>query len=114
MGIISATVNEWYTSKMVLFVLLLAFLFVAVHVLLLARVLMKVWQQRTDSARACVGERSSARARSHRSANVACRWQVHTADSRVLLYPLAGLSASAVVGGFAIAIHRMSEPPKRD
>ena len=41
-------------------------------------------------------------------------WQVHLADNRVLLYPLAGLSASAVVGAFAIGIHKMSEPPKRD
>lgn len=34
--------RPWYTSKMVLFVLFLAFVFVAVHALLLARVLMKV------------------------------------------------------------------------
>ena len=40
--------------------------------------------------------------------------QVHAADSRVLLYPIAGLSASAIVGAFAIFVHRMSEPVKRD
>lgn len=41
---LEAPPNEraWYTSKMVWFVLMLAFLFVGVHVLLLARVLMKV------------------------------------------------------------------------
>ena len=43
-----------------------------------------------------------------------CGKQVHAADSRVLLYPIAGLSASAIVGAFAIFVHRMSEPVKRD
>jgi hypothetical protein len=39
---------------------------------------------------------------------------VHNLDNRVLLYPLAGLSVSALVGVFAVAIHKVSEPPKRD
>jgi len=35
------------------------------------------------------------------------------ADKRVLFYPLAGLSASAMVGAFAIGVHKLSEvPPK--
>jgi len=72
--------RPWYTSKAVLGVLFLAFLFIAVHIILLVRVIVKV----------------------------------HTVDNRVLLYPIAGLSASAIVGGFAIGIHRMSDPPKKD
>lgn len=71
--------RPWYTSKPVLFVLMLTALFILGHAALLVRVLLKV----------------------------------HNADNRVLLYPIAGLSASAVVGGFAVVIHRMSEPPKR-
>ena len=69
--------RPWYTSKAVLVIVAMATTFVLVHVLLLARVLMKV----------------------------------HVADNRVLLYPIAGLSASAVVGAFAIGVHKLSEPP---
>jgi hypothetical protein len=39
--------------------------------------------------------------------------KVHVADNQVLLYPIAGLSASAVVGVFALCIHRMSEPSSK-
>lgn len=39
--------------------------------------------------------------------------KVHFADNRVLLYPVAGLSMSAVVGAFAIGVHKLSEPPKK-
>jgi len=49
----------------------------------------------------------------HAALLVRVLFKVHSADNRVLLYPLAGLSASAVVGAFAVAVHRMSEPPKR-
>jgi hypothetical protein len=36
--------------------------------------------------------------------------KVHSTDSNVLIYPIAGLSASAVVGAIAICIHKLSEP----
>ncbi len=39
--------------------------------------------------------------------------KVHAADSTVLLLPLAGLSASALVGLLALIINWVSERPKR-
>jgi hypothetical protein len=39
--------------------------------------------------------------------------KVHVADSNVLLYPIAGLSASALVGAVAMGINKLSEPKKR-
>ena len=36
--------------------------------------------------------------------------KVHVADSNVLLLPIAGLSASALVGALAIGINKLSEP----
>ena len=79
--VLDAPVDErpWYTSKMVLFVLSLAALFVLIHVLLLVRVLFKV----------------------------------HAVDSSVLLYPIVGLSASAIVGGFAVGVHKLSDTSKK-
>ena len=42
-------------------------------------------------------------------------YKVHSADSMVLLYPLAGIGASAAVGAFAVGVHHLSNPPpKRD
>ena len=39
--------------------------------------------------------------------------KVHIADSNALLYPIAGLSISALVGAFAIGINSLSEPKKK-
>lgn len=40
-------------------------------------------------------------------------FKVHKADSSVLILPIAGLSASALVGAFAIGIHVMSGPSEK-
>ena len=40
-------------------------------------------------------------------------FKVHARDTSVLFLPIVGLSASALVGTFAIGIHRMSEPAKK-
>uniref|UniRef100_A0A7S0LRP1 Uncharacterized protein n=1 Tax=Coccolithus braarudii TaxID=221442 RepID=A0A7S0LRP1_9EUKA len=66
--------RAWYRSKMVLWVLIIALIFVVVHVALLLRVLVKV----------------------------------HNTDSTVLLYPVYGLSASALVAAFAIVVNKLS------
>ena len=40
-------------------------------------------------------------------------FKVHAVDSRVLLYPIVGLSASAIVGGFAVGVHKLSDTSKK-
>ena len=39
--------------------------------------------------------------------------KVHNADSSVLILPIAGLSASALVGAFAMGVNKLSEPSKK-
>lgn len=71
--------SAWYKSKVVVAIVMVAVLFVVVHLVLLARVISKV----------------------------------HTADPRVLIYPVAGLSVSALVGGLAVGINKLSERPDK-
>ena len=73
---LEAPVNArpWYRSKAVLAILVLAAIFVLVHVLLLFKTLSKI----------------------------------HTMDSTLLLLPVAGLSASAMVALFAVVINQIS------
>ena len=109
--------RPWYTSKMVLIILLLAAIFVLVHVALLWRVLAKASHAGEETAlRRRPTARLTARLCRPSSRSPLSRRslaQVHATDSRVLLYPIAGLSASAVVGAFAIGVHRLSEPSKK-
>ena len=89
--------RPWYCSKVVLAVLAVALLFIAAHVLLLCRVLVKA---RKPEPPAGAQPRAHTRART--------RSQVHKADPQLLLYPLGALGASSLVAAFAIAVNKMS------
>ena len=112
--------RPFWASTLVLFVVSLTAIFILVHVALLVRVLFKACCC-TISLRLLVAHSGTRRAcgdTSHVATAllnaVRCkRVQVHDADQRVLLYPFVGLSASALVGGFALFVNKLSEAPKR-
>ena len=39
--------------------------------------------------------------------------KVHVADPMVLMYPIAGLSASALVGAVAVGVNALADAPRR-